>query len=46
MALKNEEAMGPCGPPMASIPFPGLDLRVTLTEIIEEIEVKHFQLPR
>ncbi len=46
MALKNEKAMGPYGSPMASIPLPGSDLRVTMPKIIKEIKVKHVQLPR
>jgi uncharacterized protein YeaO (DUF488 family) len=40
---QKEKAMGTEWSPMASIPPPGLDLRVTLAKVkIKEAKVKHF----
>jgi hypothetical protein len=41
MALKKEKAKG--GPPMAYIPFSGMDLRVTFSKI-GEAKVEHFSI--
>jgi hypothetical protein len=42
MALENEKAMGPIRPPMASHPFMGLGLWVTLVKIkIKKEEVEN-----